>query len=221
MAKDLLLPGNIIGLHRKAVEKLSKSGNGDAALLYLCLAAGQTSGALPWGAERVESARSALIQLGLLRSDTPVAPQRPVKLADERPPEYTSEDIAQAMNNEKFKPLVPAIEHLLGKILSPSDLKILYMIYDFLGLPPEVILTLAGWCNEKAKKGGPGRTTTLPLIRREAVKWEKAGITTLDAADAHLQRMSRLECKLLGKTNDRRFFLIFHSLPTCRFSSRP
>ena len=48
MAKDLLLPGNIIGLHRKAVEKLSKSGNGDAALLYLCLAAGQTSGALPW-----------------------------------------------------------------------------------------------------------------------------------------------------------------------------
>ena len=82
MAKDLLLPGNIIGLHRKAVEKLSKSGNGDAALLYLCLAAGQTSGALPWGAERVEAARSVLIQLGLLRSDTPVAPQRPVKLAD-------------------------------------------------------------------------------------------------------------------------------------------
>ena len=195
MAKDLLLPGNIIGLHRKAVEKLSKSGNGDAALLYLCLAAGQTSGALPWGAERVEAARSVLIQLGLLRSDTPVAPQRPVKLADERPPEYTSEDIAQAMNNEKFKPLVPAMEHLLGKILSPSDLKILYMIYDFLGLPPEVILTLAGWCNEKAKKGGPGRTTTLPLIRREAVKWEKAGITTLDAADAHLQRMSRLDSR--------------------------
>ena len=69
------------------------------------------------------------------------------------------------------------------------------MIYDFLGLPPEVILTLAGWCNEKAKKGGPGRTTTLPLIRREAVKWEKAGITTLDAADAHLQRMSRLDSR--------------------------
>ena len=74
MAKDLLLPGNIIGLHRKAVEKLSRSGNGDAALLYLCLAAGQTSGALPWGAERVEAARSVLIQLGLLRSDTPVGP---------------------------------------------------------------------------------------------------------------------------------------------------
>ena len=195
MAKDLLLPGNIIGLHRKAVEKLARSGSGDAALLYLCLAAGQTSGALPWAAERVEGARSTLIQLGLLRSDTPVAPQRPVKLADERPPEYTGEDIAQAMKDEKFASLVPAMEHLLGKVLSPSDLKILYMLYDFLGLPREVILTLAGWCNDKAKKGGPGRTTTLPLIRREAIKWEKAGITTLDAADAHLQRMARLDSR--------------------------
>ncbi len=195
MAKDLLLPGNIISLHRKAVEKLAKSGNGDAALLYLCLAAGQTSGALPWEAERVEGARNTLIQLGLLRSDTPVAPQRPVKLADERPPEYTREDIAQAMKNPNFAPLVPAIEHLLGKVLSHSDLKILYMIYDFLGLPPEVILTLAGWCNDKAKQGGPGRTTTLPLIRREAVKWEKAGINTLDAADAHLRRMTRINSR--------------------------
>ena len=195
MAKDLLLPGNIISLHRKAVEKLAKSGNGDAALLYLCLAAGQTSGALPWEAERVEGARNTLIQLGLLRSDTPVAPQRPVKLADERPPEYTREDITQAMKNPKFAPLVPAIEHLLGKVLSHSDLKILYMLYDFLGLPPEVILTLAGWCNDKAKQGGPGRTTTLPLIRREAVKWEKAGINTLDAADAHLRRMTRINSR--------------------------
>ncbi|MFR6378714.1 MAG: DnaD domain protein [Evtepia sp.] len=59
------------------------------------------------------------------------------------------------------------------------------MIYDFLGLPPEVILTLAGWCNEKAKRAAPAAHHPA-LIRREAVKWEKAGITTLDAADAHL-----------------------------------
>lgn len=43
MAKDLLFPGNILSLHRKAAEKLMKEGNGDAALLYLCLAAGRDS----------------------------------------------------------------------------------------------------------------------------------------------------------------------------------
>lgn len=71
MAKDLLLPGSILSLHRSAVEKLLKAGNGDAALLYLCLTAGQNSGALPWGPDRVEAAQNTLLRLGLISSDTP------------------------------------------------------------------------------------------------------------------------------------------------------
>ena len=84
------------------------------------------------------------------------------------------------------------MEQLLGKVLSPSDLKILYTLYDFLALPPEVLLTLTGWCVEQAKAKGPGRKPTLPQIRREAYKWQKAGIDTLEAADAHLRRLTRL-----------------------------
>ena len=67
MAKDLLLPGSILSLHRSAVEKLLKAGNGDAALLYLCLTAGQNSGALPWGPDQVEAAQNTLLRLGLFR----------------------------------------------------------------------------------------------------------------------------------------------------------
>lgn len=74
MAKDLLLPGSILSLHRSAVEKLLKAGNGDAALLYLCLTAGQNSGALPWGPDQVEAAQNTLLRLGLISSDTPVQP---------------------------------------------------------------------------------------------------------------------------------------------------
>ncbi|MFR1233143.1 MAG: DnaD domain protein [Evtepia gabavorous] len=80
---------------------------------------------------------------------------------------------------------------MLGKVLSPADLKILYTLFDFLALPPEVILTLTGWCVEQAKQKGPGRKPTLTQIRREAYKWQKAGIDTLEAADAHLHRLSR------------------------------
>lgn len=79
MAKDLLLPGSILSLHRSAVEKLLKAGNGDAALLYLCLTAGQNSGALPWGPDQVEAAQNTLLRLGLISSDTPVQPPRPEK----------------------------------------------------------------------------------------------------------------------------------------------
>ena len=174
MAKDLLLPGSILSLHRSAVEKLLKAGNGDAALLYLCLTAGQNSGALPWGPDRVEAAQNTLLRLGLIS------------------PDYTTQDIAQAFQNDGgFKALVPAVEQMLGKVLSPADLKILYTLFDFLALPPEVILTLTGWCVEQAKQKGPGRKPTLTQIRREAYKWQKAGIDTLEAADAHLHRLSR------------------------------
>lgn len=165
MAKDLLLPGSILSLHRSAVEKLLKAGNGDAALLYLCLTAGQNSGALPWGPDQVEAAQNTLLRLGLISSDTPVQPPRPEKLEDDRPPDYTTQDIAQAFQNDGgFKALVPAVEQMLGKVLSPADLKILYTLFDFLALPPEVILTLTGWCVEQAKQKGPGRKPTLTQI---------------------------------------------------------
>ena len=110
MAQDLLFPGNILSLHRAAVDKLARQGDGDAALLYLVLAAGGTSGALPWGPEKVEGAKNTLIQLGLLPSDAAVLPPVPQKLEDDRPPEYTSQDIAQALQDRKgFRDLVPAV----------------------------------------------------------------------------------------------------------------
>lgn len=102
------------------MEKLLKAGNGDAALLYLCITAGQNSGALPWGPDRVEAAQNTLLRLGLISSDTPVQPPRPEKLEDDRPPDYTTQDIAQAFQNDGgFKALVPAVEQMLGKVLSP------------------------------------------------------------------------------------------------------
>ena len=85
MAQDLLFPGNILSLHRAAVDKLARQGDGDAALLYLVLAAGGNSGALPWGPEKVEGAKNTLIQLGLLPSDAAVPPPRPPE-AGGRPP---------------------------------------------------------------------------------------------------------------------------------------
>lgn len=192
MAEALLQPGSIVALHRRAVAKLAKAGNGDAALLYLCLSAGQTGAALPWDPARLEAAQRALIELKLLAPDTPVLPPPPQKLEADTPPDYTTQDIAMAIEGQSgFRSLVPEVEQLLGKALSPSDLKVLYTIYDFLNLPPEVILLLTGWCLEKARKKGPGRTPSLVQIRREAYKWQRAGVDSLEAADAHLRRLHR------------------------------
>ncbi|MDO4516263.1 MAG: DnaD domain protein [Bacillota bacterium] len=194
MATGLFLPGNILSLHRKAADRLLAADNGDAALLYLCLLAGKDGASLKWEAPRLEAAHKALITMKLADPDQPVTPEPPKKLEDDRPPDYTTQDIAAALQNGGgFAGLVPEVEKLLGKVLSPADLKTLYLLTDYYALPPEVILILVGWCAEKtAKKYGPGRKPTMPQIRREGQKWYKAGVTSLDSADAYLHRQQQL-----------------------------
>ena len=194
MATGLFLPGNILSLHRKAADRLLAADNGDAALLYLCLLAGKDGSSLKWDAPRLEAAHKALITMKLADPNQPVTPEPAQKLEDDRPPEYTTQDIAAALQNGGgFAGLVPEVEKLLGKVLSPADLKTLYLLTDYYALPPEVILILVGWCAEKtAKKYGPGRKPTMPQIKREGQKWYKAGVTSLDAADAYLRRQQQL-----------------------------
>jgi DnaD/phage-associated family protein len=168
--------------------------NGDAALLYLCMLAGKDASTLKWQADRLEKAHQALVVMKLADPTEPVKKVPVKKLEDDRPPEYTSQDVTAALKNGGgFAALVPEVEKLLGKVLSPADLKSLLLIHDHLTMPPEVILTLVGWCIEVSeRKYGAGRKPTLPLIKREANKWYKAGVLTLDAADTYLQRQQKL-----------------------------
>lgn len=194
MANGMFFPGSILSLHRKAADRLLAADNGDAALLYLALLEGKNGSDLKWDAARLEAAYKALITMKLADPTQPVTNAPAPKLEDDRPPEYTAQDITQALQNGGgFAGLVPEVERLLGKVLSTADLKLLYQLSDFYALPPEVILTLVGWCMEKtAKRYGPGRKPTLPQIKREGYKWYKAGVTTLDAADAYLRRQQLL-----------------------------
>ncbi len=192
MPKDLLFPGTILSLHRKAVDTLLTAADSDAALLYLCLAAEKNSSILKWNPARLEAAQTALITLKLIDAETPVRPEPPQKLQVEAPPDYDRTDITLALQNEKgFAALLPEVERLLGKALSPFELKLLFTIYDYLGLPPEVILVLVGWCVEEAtQKYGAGRRPTLTSIKNEAHRWQRAGVDSLDTADAHVRRLT-------------------------------
>ena len=194
MSGSLFLPGNILSLHRKAADRLLTADNGDAALLYLCFLANRDAAALKWEAPRLEAAFRILVELKLADPDQPVVPDPAPKLADDRPPTYTAQDVTTAIaENRGFAGLVHEVEHQLGKALTSADLKTLYLLIDYYALPPEVVLILVGWCVEKtAAKDGLGRKPTLPQIKREGMKWYKAGITTLDAADAYLHRQQQL-----------------------------
>ena len=157
--------------------------------------------ALPQGEEPdagVTAINGALAQLksqGLAPEETPL-PDPPVQ--EEPPPEYALEDISAALEDlsSAFPALCDEVERRLGKKLSANDLKILYTLYDHLALPAEVILMLVGWCTaEVERKYGPGRRPFLSQIRREGFAWARRGIDTLERAEEHVARLTRLRSR--------------------------
>lgn len=197
MSDPAYLPGNILSLSAGAAQRLLASGSGDAALLYLyLLTAGGTydtaaaARALRWEPSRADAALHLLTGLGLAQGKPTPPPPTPAA-----PPEYTAADINRELENKSspFPLLVNEVQRRLGKVLSTNDLKSLYAIYDFSGLPAEVILLVVNWSIEEyQRKYGPGRMPRLPQIQREAVRWKERGVDTVDAAEAHLKRLALL-----------------------------
>ncbi len=198
MANDAYLPGNILSMASGAADRLLRAGSGDASLLYLYLL--KTGGkyqtasaarALGWEPSRCDAALSLLRSLGL--TDAESVPAAPAPAPE--PPEYTAEDINRELENKAstFPALVAEVQRRLGKVLSTADLKSLYSIYDFSGLPPEVILLVVSWCVEEyQRKYGPGRLPRMPQIQREAIRWKERGVDTAECAEAHLKRLAML-----------------------------
>lgn len=198
MSEDFLIPGGVVSMTGEAAERLISAGNGDAALLYLCLLrlggdVGAARKALKWTEERLHGAHGRLVELKLVKH-TPAAESAAAKPEPDEPPEYTAADIAQELESgSSFSALVTEVQRRLGKVLSTTDLKILFTVYDYLALPAEVILMLVTWCvRQTEEKYGSGRKPTLPQIRTEAFRWKRRGADTHEAAEEYLKRMAAL-----------------------------
>lgn len=190
MSADLL-PGSILSLSAQAADRLIRLDSGDAALLYLYLLGHPDPKGLKWPALRLQTALDQLVSQGLAQPQSaPVAPDP----GPEPPPEYSMEDITTALGaGSSFPALCDEVERRLGKKLTTNDLKSLYTLYDHLALPPEVILMLVTWCvEEMERKYGPGRKPFLSQIRKEGFIWARRGVDTMEAAEAHIQKMTAL-----------------------------
>ena len=185
------LPGEVLAMTGRAADRLLKLDSGDAALAYLSLL---RRGELPgWTRARLDAALEQLRKAGLAPAQAPEPAAAPAPEAP--PPEYATEDSAAALADRAstFPALADEVERRLGKKLSAADLKNLYTLYDHLALPAEVILMLVGWCiQEMERKYGPGRRPFLSQIRREGFAWARQGIDTMERAEEHVARLTRL-----------------------------
>lgn len=191
----LLLPNEILSMSAQAARLLVESGDGDGALLYLALLecggdSARATARLRWGEERLTPAWARLSALGLVQPRENIPPP-PVPAEDGRLPEYGRAEIAAAMEKEPgFQGLCRELEGLLGRMLTDNDLRCLYTMYDFLALPPEVILQLTGWVTrrERRQKSNPAASPRMPQIQKEAFRWKRLGVDTLERAEDYLRR---------------------------------
>lgn len=183
-------PDEPVTLSPQAVKRLLDRGDGDAALLYLALLRrhGDTpprslAGELRWDRSRIEAAEAALRELGL------IAPQAPPAEPADEPPSYRQEEVAGKLEeSDDFRRLTGEVERRLGKRLTTADLSTLLGLYDYLGLPSDVIYLLVCHCAERtAARFGPGRRPTLRQIEREGYAWARRGLDTQAAAAQYLQ----------------------------------
>lgn len=194
MAEFLIHTGDeSVALSGPAVRALLGRGDGDAALLYIALLRHNgtvmprsLAGELRWDRGRIETAEQTLQDLKLI---TPTEKEAPPAPSDEKP-SYTSEDITvQLEESEEFRNLTAEVERKLGKRLSTPDVSTLLGLYDYLGLPADVIYLLVCHCTERLQRRyGEGRRPTLRQIEKEGYTWARMGIDSQAEAVAYLKK---------------------------------
>ena len=118
-------------------------------------------------------------------------------------PEYRAEDIVRrSKEDDAFAAIVAEAQKVLGHVLSSSDLKRLFGIYDYLALPPEVVLELLNYCvSISCSPSGEGRRPSMRFIEKEAYAWVHMEIFTLEQAEEYIQK-SQLRRGDIGKISE-------------------
>ncbi len=198
-----LKPSDQLALPRQDVRALLSAGDGAAALLYLQLAEGGEMSAqalcrtLHWSAGALSAAEETLTRLGLLgerREVQETAPSAPERAC----PAYSRADLLQALEGGgEFAALRRAVGEKLNKVLTEKDDAILLGLYDYLGLPADVIFLLTGHCIQRAERRyGEHRRPTLRQIEKEGYRWARLGLMTQELAVEYLKEYARKQTML-------------------------
>ena len=109
--------------------------------------------------------------------------ERESEVSSETSPELSSYNIQNVIENisenAKMSEMLQLAQEVLGKTISPAEMKTLYWMYDSLDMSPEVILMLLEYCVSINKR-------TMQYIERVATSWHSKGISTIEAVEEFL-----------------------------------
>ena len=212
---------NAFNVTADAASALFAAHDGDMALVYMYMqAAGTTdteelAAALCRTGGEIAAAQEKLKRLGLCASApggsarqeaAAVKPAEPEEkpgrtdklLPAQELPQYSAADIAErAKQDPGYSAVIEDAKKVIGRSLSTNDMQTLFGIYDFIGLPTEVILMLISYVGMRYEKRYNGtRRPNTKAFEREAFAWYQAGIDTLEQAEEFISRTELRESAL-------------------------
>ncbi len=185
-------------ISRQALDQLIAAHDGDVALLYLhwlqsgSLDTERAASALCRTMREITAAEEKLRRMGLMTervsvAKPPAAPQLPLDPAEELP-QYPASDLTQRSREDPaFSAILAEGARVIGHNLSSNDMRVLFGIYDYLGLPAEVIFMLLSDCADQfTERYGTSRRPSAKAIEKLAYEWARQEILTLEQADSYI-----------------------------------
>ena len=191
-----------------AAEKLIRAHDGDVALLFLyithtgCTNSERAAAALCKTLAEIDAAAEKLKRMGLYPSESRVirssfgtvqGKEGQVSAGDElskdNAPEYTVSDVAECVKVDSgFAAVRDEAAVIMGRPLNSDELKRLLVIYNYIGLPADVIYLLLHYCSDISQNSdGQGRRPTMNFIQNQAFLWGRLGINDYDNAERYVE----------------------------------
>lgn len=187
-----------------ALDALLRAHDGDVALLYLYLLSEpgadmeRAAGALCRTLQEVDAAWEKLRRMGLVPGEAPPAAAAPARQEllppAEELPQYPAAEISRrGREDPAFAAILEEAAKVIGRNLSSNDMRVLFGVYDHLGLPAEVILELLNYVGQEYReKYTERRRPSARAIEKEAYTWVNLELLTLDQAEAYIHKRREL-----------------------------
>ena len=197
--KKFILPQNsAIVITGDAADRLFKCGDGAAAMLYMYILScggnldeGKAIKTLNMDKTKLDEAAAVLQQIGLMQNRQE-GEENPAAVDD--PPEYTPAELEAVFDsNADFKCLIDDVAQRLDKRLSINEIKILYSVYDWLGLSAPVIYMLVLHTIKVAQDKKEEKKPTVRRIEKTAYRWDELGINTLEKAEEYIKNYNQVQ----------------------------
>lgn len=191
----------------QTADRLIAAHDGDVALLYIYrLRTGEAdceraARDLCRTLREIEAADEKLHRLGLagaVPAARPEVPAPPAPAASgarippapaEEMPEYRAEDLVRRSREDgEFAAIIAEASKVMGRALSSVDMKTLFGIYDYLGMPADVIMLLINHCAKQyTRRYGTQRRPSARAIQKEAYFWVNREIMTVEQAEEFIR----------------------------------